>query len=120
LDHTLEECCRLGYAQPGPKLVDAGGELRPLTEWPSEQTPAALQPLGLKRQALNDVLKYLRYAGINGRPAPPANSVTINNVTVVHAERLSDEELDFYLALAEKGGAIPIDAPKEPRAETTS
>jgi hypothetical protein len=29
---------------------------------------------------------------------------------LVPIERLTDEELDFYLALAEKGRAIPIDA----------
>jgi len=45
-------------------------------------------------------------------PPPPAgNSLTLNNVTVVPIARLTDEELDFYIALAEKGRAIPIDAP---------
>jgi hypothetical protein len=34
----------------------------------------------------------------------------VNNVTVVPLERLTDEELDFYLALVEKGRAIPIEA----------
>lgn len=33
-------------------------------------------------------------------------------MTIVPNERLTNEELDFYLALAEKGRAIPIQAPK--------
>jgi len=41
-----------------------------------------------------------------------ANNLTLNNMTIVPNERLTNEELDFYLALAEKGRAIPIQAPK--------
>ena len=36
----------------------------------------------------------------------------INNMTVAPLERLTDGELDFYLALPAKDGAIPIEAPK--------
>jgi hypothetical protein len=35
--------------------------------------------------------------------------ITVNNVTIVPVEQLTDEELDFYEALAAKGRAIPIE-----------
>jgi hypothetical protein len=35
--------------------------------------------------------------------------VTVNNVTIVPVEQLTDEELDFYEQLAAKGRAIPIE-----------
>jgi hypothetical protein len=37
----------------------------------------------------------------------------------VPVELLTDEELEFYRVLAEKARAIPIEAPKEPPAETS-
>jgi hypothetical protein len=38
------------------------------------------------------------------------SKVSVGSMTVVPIERLTDEELDFYLAVAEKGPAIPIEA----------
>jgi hypothetical protein len=35
--------------------------------------------------------------------------VTVNNVTIVPIERLTDEELDLYERMAAKGRAIPIE-----------
>jgi hypothetical protein len=49
---------------------------------------------------------------VYGQPELPATNLAVNNMTVVPLERLTDEELDFYLALAEKGRAIPIEASK--------
>jgi hypothetical protein len=77
-----------------------------------------LQLLGIKRQALKDLLEYLRHAGAYGLPEPepvqPVQVGTINNFTVVPIERLTAEELEFYEKLAEKGAsrgegqAVPI------------
>ncbi len=51
------------------------------------------------------MLKYLKWTGEHGQPAPApvTNNLTLNNVTVVPVERLTDEELAFSLRLAEKG-----------------
>jgi hypothetical protein len=114
LDNTLEEYCRLAFMHV-TELYDADGNLKPLSEWPKSQMQAALQLLGLKRQALKDILEYLRHAGVYGSPAPPPPPLgnTLNSsVTVVPLERLTDEELEFYRVLAKKGRAIPIDASK--------
>lgn len=46
---------------------------------------------------------FLVHAGVYRQPEPPVSNITVNNVTVVPIERLTDEELDFYIALAEKG-----------------
>ena len=81
-------------------------------QWPKDQAPMMLQLLNLKRQALRDLLEYFRHAGVYGQPAQPPNNLTINGVTVVPIERLTDEELAFYRTLAEKGRAIPIEASK--------
>ncbi|HEV3061411.1 MAG TPA: hypothetical protein VGY48_24395 [Vicinamibacterales bacterium] len=93
-----------------PELYDADGNLKPVSEWPKSQTEAALQLLGLKRQALKDILEYLRHAGVYWSPAPPPplGNTLNSSVTVVPVERLTDEELEFYRVLAEKGRAIPI------------
>jgi hypothetical protein len=40
---------------------------------------------------------------------PPAPPVQFNNVTLVPVERLTDEELQFYITLAEKGRAMPLE-----------
>jgi hypothetical protein len=69
--------------------------------------PAIIAALNVKMAALDKVLKYLKQAGVYGQPEPPP--VQVNNFTVVPVERLTDEELDFYLAMAEKGRAVPID-----------
>jgi hypothetical protein len=108
LDHTLEECRRLAYGRLGDAFEDANGELRPVSEWPREHVPAALQLLGIKRLALADVMRYMHHARMYGQPDPPKN-VTVNNVTIVPIERLTDEELDLYEAMAAKGRAIPIE-----------
>jgi hypothetical protein len=68
LDDTLEEYRRLAFAHLGPSCEDVDGELLPLDEWPKDHAQNALQLLSLKRQALSDVLKYLRHAGIYGQP----------------------------------------------------
>lgn len=106
LDNTLEECGRLAYARPGPLFEDADGELRLVSEWPLESRQTVVQMLSLKRQALKDVLEYLRHAGIYGQPEPASN-LTVNNVTIVPVERLTNEPLKFYLQLAEQGQALP-------------
>lgn len=105
----MEEYRRLAYAPLGDAFVDSEGELLPINEWPVGHAHTALEFLRLKRQALKDLLEYFRHAGIYGQPAPPPNNVSVNNMTIVPIERLTNEELDFYLALAEKGRAVPID-----------
>jgi hypothetical protein len=59
--------------------------------------------------ALADALRYLRHARVYGQPDPPQN-LTVNKVTIVPIERLTDEELDFYERMAAKGRAIPIES----------
>jgi hypothetical protein len=116
LDHTLEEQRRLAYYRLGDAFEEADGELRPVSEWPPEHVPAALQLLGIKRLALADVMRYMHHARMYGQPDPPKN-VTVNNVTIVPIERLTDEELDLYERMAAKGRAIPIESvvlPPEP------
>jgi hypothetical protein len=66
-----------------------------------------LELLRLKRQALKDLLEYFRRAGVYGQPDPAANSLTVNNVTVVPLERLSDEELAFLRGARRKGSRHP-------------
>jgi hypothetical protein len=107
LDRTLEEMRRLAYARVDELFLE-DGSLRPIKEWPKDGLQAVMTVLGLKRKALKDLLEYFRHAGVFGQPDPPATSVTVNNVTVVPLERLTDEELEFYCVLAEKGRAIPI------------
>jgi len=117
LDNTLEECRRLAFLHV-TELFDADGNLKPMSEWPRSQIQAALQLLGLKRQALTDVLEYLRHAGVYGQPEPPppsGNNLTVNNMTIVPIEQLTDEELEFYRGMLEKGRAIPLDVPATPK-----
>jgi len=90
-----------------------------LTERPVGHSQTALEFLRLKRQALKDLLEYFRHAGVYGQPELPATNLAVNNMTVVPLELLTDEELEFDRVLAEKGRAIPIDAPKEPPAKAT-
>ena len=52
-----------------------------------------------------------------GQSDPPKN-VTLNNITIVPVEQLTDEELDFYEQLAAKGRAIPIETGLLEPAET--
>jgi len=66
----------------------------------------ALELLRLKRQALKDLLEHFRHAGVYGQPELPANNLTINNMTVVPLERLTDEELEFYRVLCENSADV--------------
>jgi hypothetical protein len=111
LDSALEEYRWMAFVRPGPYFQDADGELLPLSEWPKGERQACISLLALKRQALKDVLEYLRHAGVYGQPDPtPVNNLTVNNVTVVPLSKLSDEELEFYRSLAAKGRAIQIES----------
>jgi hypothetical protein len=99
----------LADERPGPAFEDANGELLPVSEWPKESRQAALQLLTLKKESLVGILKYLKWAGVYGQPEPaPVTNDNNFNVTLVPVERLTDEELEFYIRLAEKGRAIPI------------
>ena len=105
----------MAYMRLGDDFEDDDG-YRPVSEWPQEHAQTALHLLGLKRLALADVLRYQRHARVYGQPDPP-QSLTVNNVTIVPIERLTDEELDLYEAMAAKGRAIPIETavlPPEP------
>jgi hypothetical protein len=115
LDHTLEEYRRLGYARLGPMFEDAEGELLPVHELPQEDRQTGLQLLAVKQRALDGILRYLRHARMYGQPEP--RNLTVNNTVIVPIERLTDEELDLYEAMAAKGRAIPIESavlPPEP------
>jgi hypothetical protein len=113
LDHTLEETRRLAYTHIH-ELYSEDGTLRPMKEWPKDGLQAAMTLLGLKRQALKDILEYLRHAGAYGQAPAQETNIAVNKMTVVPLERLSDEELAYYLALAEKGRALApdIDSPR--------
>lgn len=54
----------------------------------STHKPAWLQAVAAV--ANDGLLKYLRHAGVYGQPELPSNLTTINNVTVVPIERLTD------------------------------
>jgi hypothetical protein len=77
---------------------------------PKESRQAALQLLTLKKESLLGILKYLKWAAVCGQPEPAQVTNNQFNVTLVPIERLTDEELECYRVLAEKGRAIHIDA----------
>jgi hypothetical protein len=55
---------------------------------------------------------WLQY--VYGQAPAQETNIAVNKMTVVPLERLSDEELAYYLALAEKGRALApdIDSPR--------